>query len=164
MGCDIHACIEYLDGDEWQYAINPIIQRDYSLFSLLANVRGVGVGVAFDNSVRGLPTDISQSTLILHTAMQGDAHSASWLTLDELKNVQQAYALWENTENDSAQKDAEVKAYLIENFPEHIDKINDIFSVDTKKYKNADLDAIIERMEMYDKNGHDTRLVFWFDN
>src|SRR5690349_5475179 len=106
MGTDIHAAIEYRNGDGWHALKRPNerfgkyddepqltarldIARDYDLFAILANVRN---GVAFAGCLtgsgfepicerRGLPEDISQEAR--EEACTGE-HSETWVLLSEI--------------------------------------------------------------------------------
>lgn len=107
MGCDIHAVIERRktygeDYHRWQNAGEPDIGRDYEVFAALAGVRNSD-GIEPISPPRGLPgvtgvhVDDSGFTgdcreqpcyefeaYYLHGWRQ-DAHSASWVTLAEVK-------------------------------------------------------------------------------
>jgi hypothetical protein len=93
MGCDIHIVLERKYGLRWIAAdtfaghasnhrngwASPIAtDRNYERFAALAKVRGE-VGLV----PRGLPPDISETTAMIFDEWEGDAHSMSWLTLDE---------------------------------------------------------------------------------
>lgn len=110
MGCDIHAAIEYRNGNRWHALLIPNkyfgrwedekkmtaklpINRDYDLFAILANVRnghgfaGVKTGDGFDSitgtdtvPLRGVPEDISEEA----EAVLSGEHSPTWVTLSEI--------------------------------------------------------------------------------
>lgn len=104
MGCDIHAAIEYKDKGVWRALLTPNkyykkyddepettaslnIDRDYNLFSILANVRNgshyydMGEEFNYISSERGLPKDITSKAE--KTACTGD-HSDTWVNLQEI--------------------------------------------------------------------------------
>jgi len=106
MGCDIHAGVEYKANGEWKAILFPNkyfgkydnepkksaridIDRDYCLFSILANVRNsygfagcdTGDQFTFISSERGLPKNIT--TKCKKTACTGD-HSDTWVSLKEI--------------------------------------------------------------------------------
>lgn len=94
MGCDIHAFIEIYDQEEkeWGCHSSPGIWRNYSLFSVLADVRN-GYGFAACDTgdrmnpiddPRGLPDDVSMVINDDYESWGCDAHSASYLSLREL--------------------------------------------------------------------------------
>jgi len=91
MGCDIHFFVEVKDSNgNWVNNNNcKYICRNYSLFSILANVRN-GEGFNYIDSPRGLPLDIS--LYVKNNAKEfgygnreiGYGHNYSWLFLREL--------------------------------------------------------------------------------
>ena len=104
MGCDIHLYSETKKNDAWvaddadsffdkkeegedypEVGMNsPYGDRNYELFGLLS----VGVRRVYAESFpqRGMPTDASEEVARLYEHWGGDAHSASYLTLAELKH------------------------------------------------------------------------------
>jgi hypothetical protein len=96
MGADIHIVIERRYGDKWvgvrtdegipklgyadtgwDYNAPAVGQRDYAFFARLAGVRGDGP------SPVGLPDDASDLSVALFEDWGVDAHSHSWLPLEE---------------------------------------------------------------------------------
>ena len=108
MGCDIHMYAEVWKDDSWTKVGNtwkqdygdgltdePYDERNYRLFGLLANVRN-GYGFAGCNTgdpvepidmPRGLPDDVSDGVRAISDEWDCDGHSHSWLTLQELLDV-----------------------------------------------------------------------------
>ena len=84
MGCDIHAHIEYNDDGDWEYFTPIHLSRWYELFGHLAGVRRDYVPVV---APRGVPDDMDHFTMWDYKEMGIDANHASWLTLDEMKQV-----------------------------------------------------------------------------
>lgn len=100
MGCDIHVHIERYDDkdNEWKsvrlYAVDtyldtiaycePNIWRNYDLFAHLAGVRNYD-GVVPISAPRGLPDDVGYHVTREYERWAYDAHSASWLSFDELQ-------------------------------------------------------------------------------
>jgi hypothetical protein len=96
MGCDIHIHMETREspnhpwedsagdfpcwGDEISEA--PFDWRSYCMFSFLAGVRSNG-GPCISKP-RGIPTDASPEVQAEKERWDGDGHSHSWLTLEEL--------------------------------------------------------------------------------
>lgn len=96
MGCDIHTYVEQFDDDgtwmvaEWpgadltNFVSGPFDWRDYGMFGFLGyggrNYSKVP-GIA---ELRGLPADSSDKARVAHDEWGIDAHSASWLTVNEL--------------------------------------------------------------------------------
>ena len=114
MGCDIHCFVEQkIDGawvndqpmvpsEVWdskaeEHVDGPLIPtqvrvwRDYCLFGALANVRREYDGLSKDP--RGIPVDVSDEINAAHEEQEGDAHSASYATLEELEMLTLASAL-----------------------------------------------------------------------
>ena len=80
MGCDIHGTIEIKVDGKW-IMINrlpfdgPACDRNYKRFAALAGVRGEGP------EPRGIPSDVSESTLLYIQEWDCDGHSHSWMDL-----------------------------------------------------------------------------------
>lgn len=84
MGCDIHAMIEVRIDGRWYNAGDPIISRNYRIFSILANVRNYDE-VPFIATPRDLPEDATFAMKSLYKVDIG-GHSASWVSLKEIIN------------------------------------------------------------------------------
>jgi len=90
MGCDIHPRIARRTGEgELVSFMHGTLDlgRDYVMFGLMAGVRGKEK--LFEP--RGLPDDVPFSYKFDHDRLDGDAHSASWLTTQEVRMVADAY-------------------------------------------------------------------------
>lgn len=96
MGCDIHSYAERKTDGQWHHVVGvfgsskypsnePFDWRDYSVFAFLAGVRNYS-DVTPIMEPRGLPEDASQSVKDEHEVWYGDAHTASWLLIEELNN------------------------------------------------------------------------------
>ena len=84
MGCNIHGYVEVKQGDRWHpWLTEPYLDRDYHVFAKLANVTNYGE-IEPISEPRGFPEDISYEMDELHEKMDGDAHSLSWVTAQEL--------------------------------------------------------------------------------
>lgn len=55
--------------------------RNYELFGILAGVRGNITPISYP---KGLPFDVTDEVKSLYESWEGCAHSASWITLDEI--------------------------------------------------------------------------------
>ena len=111
MGCDIHLYVEKRVNKKWVYASAKdhgcntqfgeqygydywYDGRNYSLFSILANVRNgygfagcvTGEGFMPISEPRGLPKDVCLKIKKESAEWGGDGHSHSWLTLKELQD------------------------------------------------------------------------------
>jgi len=98
MGCDIHATMEYdkrYEGnDEWwcSFAKDIQIDRNYTLFSVLANVRNYSEeGIKPISEPRGVPENVSFEFKDELEEWGSDAHSASWVTHAELNDYTDKY-------------------------------------------------------------------------
>ena len=197
MGCDIHVHIEALQSidqhkvwvnvDHWKidhykesdsgFNIVPIYRnRDYHLFSVLANVRNYSDMKPICNP-RGLPEDVSDHTKKESDLWNGDGHSHSWFTLKELLDYKEAnpkikYAGLMTPENAALvdaggmptswcqgcsdptyvhrkwEREEDVFHYLI---PEIEERLREVFWVFGDGKYNIELAG-------------KTRIVFWFDN
>ena len=78
-----------LYGEEERYSVeNEIYEdRNYRLFAVLAGVRN-NYDVTPISPPRGLPVDASDETKQYHNSYGSDAHSESFLTLEELEQYQ----------------------------------------------------------------------------
>ncbi len=82
MGCDIHLHIEVKIGGVWHHYGAPNVSRNYALFERMAGVRG-----EVENAIsppKGLPSDISVVTRLSADKWEGDGHSHSWLSAEEI--------------------------------------------------------------------------------
>jgi hypothetical protein len=103
MGCDIHMYLEKKVNGKWVSA-DPITKvgdglldvdhrhrvytgRNYLLFSVLAGVREPIPGLWQKYKVKGFPEDADPMIKKIYKRWGGDAHTASHLTLKELKEV-----------------------------------------------------------------------------
>ena len=99
MGTDSHVFIERRRGDAWHVVsdsyktewddrkepLSGLKDRNYALFGVLAGVRSNLTEPLFPN--RGLPPDASSRARKELKKEDGDAHSTTWFTVDELAKV-----------------------------------------------------------------------------
>lgn len=82
MGCDIHTFVEVLGLDgHWEYAEEIDINRSYSLFGLLADVRNYSATKPIVPR-RGFPEDVSED--VERYSGSTNTHSHTWYLLSEL--------------------------------------------------------------------------------
>ena len=76
------------DDGQWEvpYHLEYYNGRNYYLFSILADVRNGG-GVEPINYPKGIPDDASSGYKFIYDRWNGDGHSHSFFTLEELLNV-----------------------------------------------------------------------------
>lgn len=93
MGCDIHVFAEKQIGQSFEYISyfddpgsdeqKPLSHRSYGVFGFLADVRNYSAVMPISQQ-RGMPWNACDEAEDAYERMRGDAHSASWLTIDEL--------------------------------------------------------------------------------
>lgn len=85
MGCDIHSYAERKtdDGFEVVEGLNPFDWRQYGMYGFLADVRNYS-DIKPISPQRGFPADASKFVAEEHDHWSSDAHSASWLLVEEL--------------------------------------------------------------------------------
>jgi hypothetical protein len=69
----------------WDNCGNPKIERNYTLFSILANVRDYS-HMHYISLPRGLPDDCCNEFESWFKHWDTDAHSCSWVSLQEMKD------------------------------------------------------------------------------
>jgi hypothetical protein len=164
MGCDIHGYIEFRKPgrQKWELAFQDTLGgRDYSLFAILAGVRGVppkplngleqahwqakGIPIFEFGVARGLPDDLSEHMKIqwnpeyYHNPSYGDLSVVKfWAWMDEQEKMREAG--WMDEEHGPGTYDEEYGG--IESM----------------------MQSSISMMEKLEAKGYETRLVFWFDS
>lgn len=85
MGCDIHAYAEKKDARgqfQWAPVRDLFDWRSYGTFGFLADVRNYSAVTPIAPR-KGLPDDVSADVKGEYESWDSDAHSASWLSLQE---------------------------------------------------------------------------------
>lgn len=145
MGTDIHVHAELLVGGEWLYYREIDIDRDYKLFSLMADVRNDRRN-QFDGYVepidqpRGLPENISLMTKMHRDDFGEDGHSDSWLSYPEILQVIRFMK--------------QVGTYIL--WGEWTPQIGRLFGNSWERWK--------DEPEGYPDEIKDIRWIFWFDS
>lgn len=196
MGCDIHIYLEKQNrNNKWcsfdyykksnyskEFVVIPIYDdRNYTLFSILANVRNSG-GNKPISEPKGLPDDCCKEILLEYQEWQDDAHSCSYLTLKELKDYKKENSKtrfsgllspkqqndldngilpnsWCQGTNMEGYKRREWEDNMIELDP-IINKIEERLIDEHCIYYKSDEDKQNKLKEYEEK----VRIVFWFDN
>ena len=86
MGCDIHLHTEVKIGGEWHHYSTQSVPRNYTLFALMAGVRG-REGITPISMPKGLPEDASFLTKFDANWWRADGHSYSWLGAEEIAKL-----------------------------------------------------------------------------
>lgn len=87
MGCDIHVHVEIKLNDKWEHYNHLQIGRNYRLFGKICGVRSDEEDPLVKE--RPLPEDISTVTKFDFNLWEADAHTITWLTKDEAKQIQE---------------------------------------------------------------------------
>lgn len=94
MGCDIKLHIEFKvkDRKKWLHWNHPKIKRSYKLFTKMANVRPSDEEIIKPISEpKGLPKNLTETTLFHYQYDKVDAHSESWFDSKEIAKLRQWY-------------------------------------------------------------------------
>jgi hypothetical protein len=159
MGCDIHCYVEYKrkDYDRWISfggRINP--GRDYELFGYMAGVRFAVDPVA---APRGIPPD-----------MDWQATTDWWLRVSDKYGDHEGYCSPEDAERFSRHGREIIKEGVfakVANPDWHTPSWltpNELDAAMTKAGAPDKYLAILAAMRSFEAQGHEVRLVFWFDN
>ena len=183
MGCDIHAYLEYYDSthgsisnttgrcdfDVQCYASDICFWRNYSLFNLLAGVRGIG-GPVFN--VRGIP---SSPKLSFHVAFKyhekngaekfepnPNWHTPGYLFKNELIEIRRRYLIetmeYESTEYKGTKRKTALSTLKNSN---EVELMKCVFP----SIECVPLNATISSMIAIENSGnYQSRFVFWFDS
>ena len=153
MGCDIHSYVEVRKNGRWEcQGWNPFDDwRNYGIFGFLADVRNYSHSPVITEP-RGLPADVSAEVL---EESDGDAHTASWLTIAELLGYDYERVFW----------DRRVEREIT---PGHF---NGAGLADEGEGRHLPLrdflgEGFFRRLDEMAALGDpsDVRMVFWFDN
>lgn len=144
MGCDIHAALEGRPSGEttwWPLAIDVYIMRNYPLFGALAGVRSTTIEPVA--APRGLPQDTTEQAQRFYGESTADAHSVSWVSYSELMQaVERARDAWRR----------------------YYEAKQRTMTSEVDQWMNTSIQAILDYLAIYEANGFETRMVFFFDN
>lgn len=172
MGCDIHSFGEYKDEQgKWRciQGLEPFEWRSYTNFAFLAGVRN-GQGLKPISEPRGLPEDCSDEVRASSDAWDGDGHTHSWLSMQELIEFDYAAHV------QYGEKPNDVRGVLLESFFEAHPELRKAW--EAKHSPEPDQDAASSKPQTYLEFFHESffeelsrlsktpaqRIVFWFDN
>jgi len=171
MGCDIHLYIEYRPKDCTDHP-NPLMHRwlslcgrlnpgrVYTLFAAIAGVRA-DFGDQIKYRPRGLPTDIGPSAgddSVVYITEGGDGiHGCS--RADAERWVQQGSSVWVKDGKWVTHPDWHSHSWLT--FAEFRDAISPIVCGQERAQEYR---SVLAAMKQLHDDGHDVRVVFWFDN
>jgi hypothetical protein len=173
MGCDIHAIYEKKGKYGWVNAGDPEINRNYTIFSIVGNVRnydGKGIQFIAENRINpkdeNLWWDYSAEFRALSEGWNSDGHSHSYVTLKELKEYDITQKYFSNRLITGKDKDGKITGTCASTNGEHLGKVGEtsIFGV----WGSTQWDELIaygeDIRERFGLNDEDVRLVFFFDN
>lgn len=144
MGCDIHVHVEVKIDGIWEHYAFPNVRRNYRLFAKMAGVRN-SYDIDPISKPKGVPGDATKLTSLDYRDWGSDAHSASYMGLDEIKLLTE----WLEKENWGESILSTSLEYTILN---------------TYLFGNS-FAGILKYPEDYERYGiQDARFIFWFDN
>lgn len=157
MGCDIHTFVERRDeAGQWQVVdgLAPFDWRNYGMYGFLADVRNYSAVPSIAEE-RGLPDDISVEVRDEYALWIDDAHTASWLSVNELADFD--YTQTVNDRRVTRQTGPNSWDGGVTGAPEE---------GTVKTYHELLGQAFLDDVEQLRSLGdpEDVRVVFWFDN
>lgn len=171
MGCDIHTHAEVKENGTWKdagkiFPINwggrigteyggPFESRNYGLFGLLADVRNYSCIKPIAEPKYKIPEDAAKETREDYEGWEGDGHTASWLTLEQLLAVNYDEVFWNRRVTRQLAPNFIHGACLAEEGEGTHEVIRDFLGK-----------TFFEHLEILKTLGkpEDVRVVFWFDN
>jgi len=175
MGCDIHSHAEVkrpdgtwrnvgkifpVNGPIWAGIIKsdfeePFYPRNYGVFGFLANVRNYSCVTPIAEPKYAIPEDAAPETQRAYEEWEGDAHSASWLTLEQLLAVDYSTIAW----NRRVMKQTAPKCWNGAALAEEGEGTHESL----RDFLGELFFAHLETLKTLGKP-EDVRVVFWFDN
>lgn len=167
MGCDIHEMVEVKNEHNWwNNAGHANLKRDYEMFAVLAGVRN-SYNLIPISEPKGKPKDSCSEFDAWLEHWNGDAHSTSWLTLNELKSFDLNQEFFDDRVICSKDNDGNITSTAAWSTKPTLGQVGNrkVFSLWGKK----SWDNLIKHMEkikvLWDiKSDEDIRLCFFFDN
>lgn len=202
MGCDIHVCVEVkVEPHRWEYVYKPEIDdgyshnyyapinRNYESFSVLAGVRNRH-GIKPIARPRAVPEDCSSLTLRVHEGWEGDAHTPSWLSLQDLQGYHwetqidmgavisaETFIVWDKVSSPYPRSMGVYGANVVVVDAAEFEQLQkrDQFLPDKNYYIGVEwketlstacpeLIKMMKRLGELDPDPTKVRIVFWFDN
>ena len=168
MGCDIHEIIERKGEFCWLNSGSPDLHRDYELFAVLAGVRNK-YGIIPVSLPKGKPTDDNEFCSEFNALLEqwnGDAHSTSWVTLEELKAFDLSQEFYDGRLILSKNENGNITSTCEATNGKHLGPVGKrkVFST----WGTAHWDYLISYMEnvksFHKLKDSEVRLSFFFDN
>lgn len=147
MGCNVHIHAEAKINGTWHHYGSYYPGQTYGAFALLAGVRQGKDPVVPISEPRGLPEDATTMTLFCHSNMAVDAHTESWLGLEELDRLHDYLT-------DDKNRWYDMDNWLAGSLPTDGDRSSVYLFRNGWDLRDSELPKGVEAV----------RLVFWFDN
>lgn len=174
MGCDIHSFAEVKRGDMWEVvgAVFPLDEfsakwekqthnehpfdwRAYGMFGLLADVRNYSHVPCISEPKYAIPDDCSDRVRSEYERWCGGAHTATWLTLHQLLDVDYDTVFWDRRVTKQVGPNSWDGAALAdEGEGEHI-SLRELLG--PRFFEHL---SVLKTLG----NPEDVRIVFWFDD
>lgn len=153
MGCDIHAYAERRNEQgEWELVPGEVFDfRSYGIFAFLAGVRNYSA-ITPIAPARDFPEQASKEVTAWYKAWGCDAHTPSWLTLEELL----AFDYWAQMEDRRCVRQMSLNSWSG-------GKTCEPGEGRVESYREFLGDGFIEELQSLAARGAE-RIVFWFDN
>lgn len=159
MGCDIHLYVEDKNESTGKYTFVPnffpLDSRNYWIFSLLGNVRNTSI-LKFKplSNNRGIPDDCSPKVKKSYSDWDLDAHSASYLNVEELAAIDFNLSLKHFISN-------EITPAYEQSFRANLFNIH---SIDTLTLAQTLGEEFMGELRQLFRIAPKGRIIFWFDN
>ncbi len=160
MGCDIHMFIEYKkpDDNHWRSHGKEIRgTRNYSIFAILASVRGEG------NQAKGYPNDCGiEADDAFYIYIDDNPTIESWertVTTEKANKWVLSGSSWFKPDNQHyvSDPDSHTPSWAT------VDELQEAIDKDTWN-NNECYKAILCTMKFFESEGYKSRLIYWFDN
>jgi hypothetical protein len=175
MGCDIHSFVEVRQSDgtwrpigdvfplgefdrKWHkkdFGSSPFDVRNYGMFGFLAGVRNYSCVPVIAEPKYAIPDDANELIKKAYEDWSGDAHTATWLTLRQLLEVDYEQQIWDRRVTKQVRPNVWDGAALASEGEGTHESLREFLG-----------DHFFRDLEVLKTLGKpdDVRIVFWFDN
>lgn len=175
MGCDIHIFTEVKKNGSWRRSTDevftldkfdqeyhkkekgtdPFDWRSYGMFGFLAGVRNYSCVPGFECK-QGLPEDVTDKVRLEFDNMDGDAHSPSYLTAEELIGFD-----YDKKFSDRRTTKEERPGYFN---GAHVVSEEEGAKTSFREFLGEFFMTHVQELKTLSEQYEDARVVFWFDN
>lgn len=164
MGCDIHLFTEKKVNGKWtDQNTNLEVYRNYTLFSILADVRNYNNVIPISEP-KGIPTDADEPFKNESDRMDSDAHSHSYITLQELADYLPKSSEKQGGMISAEQAEKLDTGELPTSWSRHTNAPGYVY----REWQSRDesLQSMVDKLSKLkgDLPASDIRIVFFFDN